>query len=72
MANIIMSKLAGKLARQSRRRRSSPRKLSEDDTAPGLHIEPITDSADDKVRTRRVDQFYRAVLLRVSSPGEPT
>src|SRR5206468_5991116 len=47
-------------------------KLSEDDAAPGLHIEPITNSADDKVRTGRVDQFYRAVLFKVPSAGDAT
>ena len=73
MANIIMSKLAGKLDPSVKKKAFVfLEKLSEDDTAPGLHIEPITNSADDKVRTGRVDQFYRAVLFRVPSPGEPT
>jgi len=58
MANIIMSKLAGKLdASVKKKAYVFLEKLSEDDTAPGLHIEPITNSADDKVRTGRVDQF---------------
>jgi superfamily I DNA/RNA helicase len=73
MANIIMSKLAGKLdASIKKKAYVFLEKLSEDDTARGLHIEPITNSADDKVRTGRVDQFYRAVLFKVPSPGEAT
>ena len=73
MANIIMSKLAGKLDPSVKKKAYAfLEKLSEDDTAPGLHIEPITNSADDKVRTGRVDQFYRAVLFKVPSAGEAT
>ena len=73
MANIIMSKLAGKLDPSVKKKAYVfLEKLSEDDTAPGLHIEPITNSADDKVRTGRVDQFYRAVLFKVPSAGEAT
>ena len=40
-------------------------KLSTDDTAPGLHIEPIVNSADPRVRTGRVDQGFRAVLHKI-------
>jgi superfamily I DNA/RNA helicase len=73
MANIIMSKLAGKLDPSVKKKAYVfLEKLSEDDTAPGLHIEPINNSADDKVRTGRVDQFYRAVLFKVPSAGEAT
>jgi superfamily I DNA/RNA helicase len=73
MATIIMSKLAGTLdASVKKKAYAFLEKLSEDDTAPGLHIEPITNSADSKVRTGRVDQFYRAVLFKVPSPGEAT
>jgi superfamily I DNA/RNA helicase len=73
MANIIMSKLAGKLdASVKKKAYAFLEKLSEDDTAPGLHIEPITNSADDKVRTGRVDQLYRAVLFKIPSSGEAT
>jgi len=41
-------------------------KLGQDDTAPGLHIEPIFGSADPRVRTGRVDQGFRAVLHKLS------
>ncbi|GAA4382685.1 3'-5' exonuclease [Tsukamurella soli] len=47
-------------------------KLSADDTLPGLHIEPIHGSADRRVRTGRVDKFWRAVLFRLDTPHDPT
>lgn len=40
-------------------------KLTEDDTLPGLHIEPIVHATDSRVRTGRVDDFWRAVLFKV-------
>ncbi|SBS79302.1 ATP-dependent DNA helicase UvrD [uncultured Mycobacterium sp.] len=40
-------------------------KLTEDDTAPGLHIEPMHNPSDARVRTGRVNDFYRAVLFKV-------
>lgn len=47
-------------------------KLFVDDTAPGLHVEPINTAVDPKVRTGRVDDGLRAVLFKVqSSTGEP-
>lgn len=45
-------------------------KLSADDTAPGLHVEPITGSVDPRVRTGRVSQFWRAVMFRLDGDGE--
>jgi superfamily I DNA/RNA helicase len=72
MPNIIMSKPASKLeASVKKKAYTFLEKLSADDTAPGLHIEPITNSADGKVRTGRVDQFYRAVLFKMPGAGEP-
>lgn len=48
-------------------------KLSADDTAPGLHIEPLKVAADPRVRTGRVDLHYRAILFRVEDQfGDPT
>ncbi|WP_166869339.1 UvrD-helicase domain-containing protein [Salinibacterium sp. ZJ70] len=48
-------------------------KLCEDDTSPGLHIEPINNSVDRRVRTGRVNQQYRAVLYKLENHGgEPT
>lgn len=43
------------------------RKLSEDDSLPGLHIEPMQHAADPRARTGRVDQFWRAVLYRIDT-----
>jgi hypothetical protein len=73
MPTIIMSKPASKLEPSLKKKAYAfLEKLGEDDTSPGLHIEPIANSADDKVRTGRVDQSYRAVLFRVTvGKGEP-
>jgi hypothetical protein len=68
MPIIIMSKPASKLEPPLKKAYAFLEKLGEDDTSSGLHIEPIAHSADDKARTGRVDQFYRAVLFRVPSP----
>ncbi len=73
MPNVIMSKMAGKLDPSVKKKAYVfLEKLCQDDASPGLHIEPITNSADDKVRTGRVDQSYRAVLFRIPSDGDPT
>jgi superfamily I DNA/RNA helicase len=45
-------------------------KLQEDDSLPGLHIEPINGSLDPRVRTGRVDEFWRAVLFKLTGHGE--
>jgi superfamily I DNA/RNA helicase len=72
MPTIIMSKPASKLEPALKKKAYAfLEKLAEDDTSLGLHIEPIADSADDKVRTGRVDQSYRAVLFRIAGKGEP-
>lgn len=44
-------------------------KLSDNDALPGLHIEPINNAIDDRVRTGRVNDFYRAVLFKVQGHG---
>ncbi len=46
-------------------------KLTADDSAPGLHIEPINNSRDPRVRTGRVNQQFRAVLFRLDGTGGP-
>ncbi|GAA0804548.1 UvrD-helicase domain-containing protein [Spirilliplanes yamanashiensis] len=45
-------------------------RLSADDTTPGLHVEPIENAADPRVRTGRVDQFWRAVMFRLDGDGD--
>jgi hypothetical protein len=72
MPTIIMSKPTSKLEPALKKKAYAfLEKLAEDDTSLGLHIEPIAHSADDKVRTGRVDQSYRAVLFRIPGKGEP-
>lgn len=44
-------------------------KLSSNDDSAGLHIEPINDSVDPRVRTGRVDQQFRAVLFKIQGSG---
>ena len=46
-------------------------KLSEDDTLPGLHIEPIVKALDQRVRTGRVNQDLRAVLFKLTGDSDP-
>lgn len=72
MPTIIMSKPAGKLdASLKKKAYAFLEKLGKDDTTPGLHIEPIRHSADNRVRTGRVDEFWRAVLFRMTGTREP-
>jgi superfamily I DNA/RNA helicase len=47
-------------------------KLNADDTAPGLHIEPLNAALDPRVRTGRVDLHYRAILFRVEDKSSGT
>lgn len=71
MPTIIMGKLASKIDGSVKAKAMTfLQKLSADDTTPGLHIEPIHDSADPRVRTGRVDDFWRAVMFRLDSEGE--
>ncbi|WCN81806.1 UvrD-helicase domain-containing protein [Micromonospora sp. LH3U1] len=71
MPTIIMGKLASKIDGSVRGKAMSfLQKLGADDTTPGLHIEPIQHSADPRVRTGRVDEFWRAVMFRLDGGGE--
>ena len=45
-------------------------KLSANDALPGLHIEPIGGAADERVRTGRVNDFYRAVLFKLQGQAD--
>ena len=48
-------------------------KLAQNDAMPGLHIEPMNKPVDARVRTGRVDDFFRAVLFRLEGEhAEPT
>lgn len=46
-------------------------KLQKDDTAPGLHIEPMQSPLDPRVRTGRIDLNFRAVLFKLSFESIP-
>jgi hypothetical protein len=45
-------------------------KLSAGDSLPGLHIEPIGGCVDERVRTGRVNDFWRAVLFKLQGQGD--
>lgn len=71
MPTLIMTKLEGNIDGSIKAKAMSfLLKLGEDDTTPGLHVEPIKGSADPRVRTGRVDQGWRAVLFRIDNNGE--
>lgn len=66
--SIIITKLASKLEPALKKKAFAfLEKLSDDPSLPGLHIEPINNSADSRVRTGRVDQGYRAVLFKLTT-----
>ncbi|MDO4900564.1 UvrD-helicase domain-containing protein [Actinomyces sp.] len=46
-------------------------KLASDATSSGLHVEPIRNARDKRVRTARVTGFYRAVLFELNADAEP-
>jgi superfamily I DNA/RNA helicase len=73
MPTIVMSKLASRLDPSVRKKAFAfLEKLTDNDTTPGLHIEPIANSADPRVRTGRVDQSYRAVLFKIPAVDDTT
>lgn len=71
MPTIIMTKWPTEIDGSVRSKAMSfLQKLSGDDTLPGLHVEPIALAVDPRVRTGRVDQFWRAVMFRLDHGGE--
>ncbi|MEU7778805.1 UvrD-helicase domain-containing protein [Micromonospora parva] len=71
MPTIIMGKLASKIDGSIRGKAMTfLQRLGTDDTTPGLHVEPIQHCADPRVRTGRVDEFWRAVMFRLDGNGE--
>ncbi|GAA4693938.1 UvrD-helicase domain-containing protein [Phytohabitans rumicis] len=71
MPTIIMGKLASKIDGSIRGKAMTfLQRLGADDTTSGLHIEPIQHCADPRVRTGRVDEFWRAVMFRLDGDGE--
>ncbi|KUI09913.1 DNA helicase UvrD [Mycolicibacterium acapulense] len=47
-------------------------KLNKDDTSPKLHIEPLKAAVDPRVRTGRVDLYWRAILFRIDDKSSGT
>lgn len=71
MPTIIMGKLASKIDGSIRGKAMAfLQKLSAGDTAAGLHVEPIQNSVDPRVRTGRVDDSWRAVMFRLDGDGD--
>lgn len=65
--NITMHKNMAKMEKSIRAKAMDfLMKLDADETSPGLHIEPIRNSADRRFRTGRVDKFWRAVLFKLA------
>lgn len=65
--NITMHKNVSKMEKSIRAKLMDfLMKLDADETSPGLHIEPIRNSADRRFRTGRVDKFWRAVLFKLT------
>ncbi|MFZ2528422.1 MAG: 3'-5' exonuclease [Rhodococcus sp. (in: high G+C Gram-positive bacteria)] len=69
MANLVIAsntKAMGKLDKSVKDKVwTFIEKLSNDHTAPGLHIEPLHAAVDPRVRTGRVDLHFRAILFKV-------
>ena len=71
-STLVMSKPVSKLGGDLQKATYAfLEKLTTDDSAPGLHVEPIKNCADTRVRTGRVSQQYRAVLFRLEGAGNP-
>lgn len=73
MAGIFFAKTKDKLDNSVRSAvMSFLEKLQNNDAAPGLHIEPLKNVADPRVRTGRVNDMWRAVLFRLETAQTPT
>lgn len=75
MPNIVFPKNAAKDARAKDpslggRVMAFLSKLNQADDTSGLHVEPIHGTADPRVRTARVDKFYRAVLFQIGQGAD--
>lgn len=47
-------------------------KLADDDTLPGLKVKPLNNMVDSRMRTARVNNKLRAVLVKLAGSSEPT
>lgn len=71
-STLVMSKPVSKLGGDLQKATYAfLEKLTTDDSAPGVHIEPINNCIDGRVRTGRVNQQYRAVLFKLEGSGNP-
>lgn len=71
-STLVMSKPVSKLGADLQKLTYAfLEKLTTDDSAPGLHVEPIKNCADHRVRTGRVNQQYRAVLFKLEGSTNP-
>lgn len=64
MANTFLAAYSALPSAQQKKVREFLVKFQNNPTAPSLHYEPIYDVRDNRVRTARIDQTYRAVLLQ--------
>ncbi len=71
--NLIMTKQGNQIdGRLKNKAYAFLEKITTDDTLPGLHIEPVENAADPRVRTGRVDNQHRAVLFKLTSDQSTT
>ncbi|WP_166784106.1 3'-5' exonuclease [Cryobacterium suzukii] len=72
MPNLIMIKLKGQDHEKAVNGKIMAflKKLTDDDTIPGLHIEPMKKPLDSRARTGRVDIHLRAVLYVLEPIGD--
>lgn len=72
MATITMMKSATKVDGSIRSSVfSTLEKLAEDDTAPGLHVEPLQRAADKRIRSIRVNKMYRMLAFKIEGGEQP-
>ncbi|WP_139416176.1 3'-5' exonuclease [Agromyces laixinhei] len=72
MPNLIMTKMKGQKHEKAvdLKIMAFLRKLTEDDTIPGLNIERMNHPVDERARTGRVDIHLRAVLYQLDPIGQ--
>ena len=71
MPTIIMNRLATRIDGSVRGHAMAfLEKLNRDDRSAALHIEPIRNSVDPRVRTGRVNDFWRAVLFQLEGSAD--
>lgn len=70
MANIILTDMGNKLEKTLEQKTfSTLQKLQAGSERGGLHVEPIHNSADDRIRSVRVDQGNRLLVFKIVDEG---